>query len=190
MGGSQSDKNVQLCADRFKKRRSWRMTPLPPRRPILEETVREDANRLIWNCANNRSFIRVLSPPSLHSHTKWPRYLCHLALQSSSSTTFKGDGARGGRLTRGATWTRESFGEDNYITINRMKPVGMCLCDFLLCRLLLSPFPPQPHTSLNRPEIGMDVSTLFTCTHSYASPPPSIFNSTGCEHSIIISEPS
>ncbi|ACD03540.1 hypothetical protein MdSGHV081 [Musca domestica salivary gland hypertrophy virus] len=32
MGGSQSDKNVQLCADRFKKRRSWRMTPLPPRR--------------------------------------------------------------------------------------------------------------------------------------------------------------
>lgn len=167
MGGSQSDKNVQLCADRFKKRRSWRMTPLPPRRPILEETVREDANRLFSNCANNRSFIRVLSPPSSVSiHTqKWPsRYLCHLALQSSSLNIVEGAGARGGRLTRGATWTRESFG--HYITINRMKPVGMCLCDFLLCRLLLSPFPPQPHTSLNRPEIGMDGCLNFVHVHA------------------------
>lgn len=134
-------------------------TNKPP--PILEETVREDANRLIWNCANNRSFIRVLSPPSsLHSHTKWPRYLCHLALQSSTRV----------RQVQEVVDARSYMEKRTFRILHHHQQNNAngatCVCDFLLCRLLLSPFPPQPHTNFNRPEIGMDGCLNFVHVHA------------------------
>lgn len=47
-------------------------------------------------------------------------------------------------MTRGATWRREPFG--HYITINRITPVGTCVCDFLFMPTFAVTFPTTtPH---------------------------------------------